>query len=73
LINVGWFEANNLKCDYMAMHDVDIGYPVSVVFPFSILFYIVPINSELNYQYPGDGKVVHIASGKYHPIERFIS
>jgi len=55
LINVGWFEARRLGCDYISMHDVDI----------------VPININLNYAYPGRRRIVHISSGKYHPIKRY--
>lgn len=54
LINVGWFEADRLACDYMAMHDVDI----------------LPLNAQLDYSYPGRSVVRHIAAGMYHPIKR---
>jgi len=39
LINVGWFEARRLGCDYMCMHDVDL----------------LPLNPMLDYGYPGEG------------------
>uniref|UniRef100_A0A914CC58 Beta-1,4-galactosyltransferase 7 n=1 Tax=Acrobeloides nanus TaxID=290746 RepID=A0A914CC58_9BILA len=55
LINVGWYESDRLGCDYMVMHDVDI----------------LPLNPELNYEYPGKSRVKHISSGKYHPILRY--
>lgn len=55
LINVGWYEADRLGCDYLVMHDVDI----------------VPLNPTLNYGYIGRGKVRHISSGEYHPIKRY--
>lgn len=54
LINVGWFEADRLGCDYLVMHDVDI----------------VPLNPALSYLYPGRGIVRHISAGDYHPIKR---
>ncbi|KAI1725324.1 xylosylprotein 4-beta-galactosyltransferase [Ditylenchus destructor] len=55
LINVGWFEADRLACDYICMHDVDI----------------LPLNPTLNYSYPGKGIVKHVSAGKYHPIKRY--
>jgi xylosylprotein 4-beta-galactosyltransferase len=55
LINVGWFEADRLGCDYFVMHDVDI----------------VPLNPELNYRYPGKDRIRHISAGRYHPIARY--
>ncbi|KAI6215088.1 hypothetical protein M3Y94_00343900 [Aphelenchoides besseyi] len=55
LINVGWYEADRLGCDYLVMHDVDI----------------IPLNPELNYRFPGVGIVRHISAGKYHPIKRY--
>jgi xylosylprotein 4-beta-galactosyltransferase len=54
LINVGWYEADRLGCDYLVMHDVDI----------------VPLNPALSYRFPGQGTVRHISAGKYHPIKR---
>uniref|UniRef100_A0A915D2D4 Galactosyltransferase N-terminal domain-containing protein n=1 Tax=Ditylenchus dipsaci TaxID=166011 RepID=A0A915D2D4_9BILA len=55
LINVGWFEADRLNCDFMCMHDVDL----------------LPLNPHLNYSYPGKGIIKHISSGEYHPIKRY--
>uniref|UniRef100_A0A914YHN3 Galactosyltransferase N-terminal domain-containing protein n=1 Tax=Panagrolaimus superbus TaxID=310955 RepID=A0A914YHN3_9BILA len=55
LINVGWLEADRLRCNYLVMHDVDL----------------LPQNLELDYTYPGIGIVRHIAAGKYHPKKRF--
>jgi xylosylprotein 4-beta-galactosyltransferase len=55
LINVGWFEADRLRCNYLVMHDVDL----------------LPQNPALNYSYPGIGVVRHIAAGKYHPKKRY--
>jgi xylosylprotein 4-beta-galactosyltransferase len=55
LINVGWYEADRLGCDYLVMHDVDI----------------IPLNPVLNYRYPGRGTVRHISAGQYHPIKRY--
>lgn len=55
LINVGWYEADRLGCDYLVMHDVDI----------------VPLNPALSYRFPGQGIVRHISAGKYHPIKRY--
>ncbi|KAH7727272.1 beta-1,4-galactosyltransferase VII [Aphelenchoides avenae] len=57
LINVGWFEADRLGCDYFVMHDVDI----------------VPLNPQLDYRYPGKDRIKHISAGKYHPIKRYVS
>ncbi|VDK57694.1 unnamed protein product [Anisakis simplex] len=51
LINIGWYEADRLKCDYLVMHDVDL----------------LPLNDQLNYSYPGFGVVRHISSPQYHP------
>lgn len=51
LINVGWFEADRIGCDYMVMHDVDL----------------LPLNRQLNYSYPERGVVRHISSPQYHP------
>ncbi|KJH43761.1 N-acetyllactosaminide 3-alpha-galactosyltransferase [Dictyocaulus viviparus] len=51
LINVGWFEADRVGCDYMVMHDVDL----------------LPLNPQINYRYPGEGVVRHISSPSYHP------
>uniref|UniRef100_F1KZB4 Beta-1,4-N-acetylgalactosaminyltransferase n=1 Tax=Ascaris suum TaxID=6253 RepID=F1KZB4_ASCSU len=51
LINVGWYEADRLGCDYLVMHDVDL----------------LPLNSNLSYSYPGIGVVRHISSPQYHP------
>jgi xylosylprotein 4-beta-galactosyltransferase len=55
LINVGWFEADRLRCTYLVMHDVDL----------------LPQNPALDYSYPGIGVVRHIAAGKYHPKKRY--
>jgi xylosylprotein 4-beta-galactosyltransferase len=54
LINVGWFEADRLRCNYLVMHDVDL----------------LPKNPALDYTFPGIGVVRHIAAGKYHPKKR---
>lgn len=51
LINVGWYEADRVGCDYMVMHDVDL----------------LPLNEELNYSFPDVGIVRHISSPEYHP------
>ncbi|VDN05837.1 unnamed protein product [Thelazia callipaeda] len=51
LINVGWYEADRVGCDYMVMHDVDL----------------LPLNSQLDYSYPGKGVVRHVSSPEYHP------
>lgn len=51
LINIGWFEADRVGCDYLVMHDVDL----------------LPLNPELDYTFPGDGVVRHISSPEYHP------
>uniref|UniRef100_A0A915PRK7 Beta-1,4-N-acetylgalactosaminyltransferase n=1 Tax=Setaria digitata TaxID=48799 RepID=A0A915PRK7_9BILA len=51
LINVGWYEADRVGCDYMAMHDVDL----------------LPLNPQLDYSYPGQGIIRHISSPDYHP------
>ena len=56
LINVGWYEADRLRCNYLVMHDVDL----------------LPNNPALTYTYPGIGIVRHIAAGKYHPKKRFV-
>uniref|UniRef100_A0AC34GVR3 Beta-1,4-N-acetylgalactosaminyltransferase n=1 Tax=Panagrolaimus sp. ES5 TaxID=591445 RepID=A0AC34GVR3_9BILA len=55
LINVGWLEADRLRCNYLVMHDVDL----------------LPQNPALDYTYPGIGIVRHIAAGKYHPKKRY--
>jgi len=55
LINVGWYEADRLNCDYLVMHDVDI----------------VPLNTALNYRFPGQNVIRHISAGEYHPIKRY--
>uniref|UniRef100_A0A7E4V9W8 Beta-1,4-galactosyltransferase 7 n=1 Tax=Panagrellus redivivus TaxID=6233 RepID=A0A7E4V9W8_PANRE len=55
LINVGWFEADRLHCTYMVMHDVDL----------------IPLNPDLDYRFPGEGVVRHIAAGAYHPKVRY--
>jgi xylosylprotein 4-beta-galactosyltransferase len=55
LINVGWFEADRLRCNYLVMHDVDL----------------LPKNPALDYTFPGIGVVRHIAAGKYHPKKRY--
>ena len=54
LINVGWYEADRLDCNYMVMHDVDL----------------LPLNPALNYSYPGEGVIRHIAAPAYHPKQR---
>jgi hypothetical protein len=41
LINVGWYEAQKVGCDYIVMHDVDL----------------LPQNDELRYAYPLAGPV----------------
>uniref|UniRef100_A0A0R3Q5L6 Beta-1,4-N-acetylgalactosaminyltransferase n=1 Tax=Brugia timori TaxID=42155 RepID=A0A0R3Q5L6_9BILA len=51
LINVGWYEADRVGCDYLAMHDVDL----------------LPLNPQLDYSYPGKGIIRHISSPEYHP------
>uniref|UniRef100_A0A0N5AFT4 Beta-1,4-N-acetylgalactosaminyltransferase n=1 Tax=Syphacia muris TaxID=451379 RepID=A0A0N5AFT4_9BILA len=51
LINVGWFEADRVGCDYLVMHDVDL----------------LPLNPELDYRFPGYGNVRHISAPEYHP------
>ncbi|GMS89287.1 hypothetical protein PENTCL1PPCAC_11462 [Pristionchus entomophagus] len=59
LINVGWFEADRIGCDYLVMHDVDL----------------LPMNPILEYTFPGEGIVRHIAAPKYHPkynYEKFV-
>uniref|UniRef100_A0AC34QH89 Beta-1,4-galactosyltransferase 7 n=1 Tax=Panagrolaimus sp. JU765 TaxID=591449 RepID=A0AC34QH89_9BILA len=55
LINIGWYEADRLHCNYMVMHDVDL----------------LPLNPSLNYTFPGEGVVRHIASPEYHPKQRY--
>jgi len=55
LINVGWYEADRLDCNYMVMHDVDL----------------LPLNPALNYSYPGEGVIRHIAAPAYHPKQRY--
>jgi len=55
LINVGWFESKYLGCDYIAMHDADL----------------IPLNNNISYGFPEVGRVLHIASGKYHPVKRY--
>ncbi|KAK0407230.1 hypothetical protein QR680_019090 [Steinernema hermaphroditum] len=55
LVNVGWYEADRLGCDFMAMHDVDL----------------IPLNKKISYRWPGEGNVRHISAGKYHPIKRY--
>lgn len=39
LVNVGFYESQRLKCDYFAMHDVDL----------------LPLNDDLDYGYPSAG------------------
>lgn len=59
LINVGWFEADRIGCDYIVMHDVDL----------------LPMNPDLEYTFPGEGIVRHIAAPQYHPkynYEKFV-
>nr|CAG4641102.1 EOG090X0AZ6 [Eulimnadia texana] len=51
LINVGFHFIRNLTYDYIAMHDVDL----------------LPANPELRYDFPGQGKALHLASPKFHP------
>ncbi|KAM3723350.1 Xylosylprotein 4-beta-galactosyltransferase [Dirofilaria immitis] len=51
LINVGWYEADRIGCDYLAMHDVDL----------------LPLNPQLDYSYPGKGIIRHLSSPEYHP------
>ncbi|KAL4003596.1 Xylosylprotein 4-beta-galactosyltransferase [Acanthocheilonema viteae] len=51
LINVGWYEADRVGCDYLVMHDVDL----------------LPLNPQLDYSYPGKGIIRHISSPEYHP------
>ncbi|GMR42189.1 hypothetical protein PMAYCL1PPCAC_12384 [Pristionchus mayeri] len=56
---VGWFEADRIGCDYLVMHDVDL----------------LPLNPDLEYTFPGEGVVRHIAAPKYHPkynYEKFV-
>ncbi|TKR78033.1 hypothetical protein L596_018906 [Steinernema carpocapsae] len=55
LVNVGWFEADRLGCDFMVMHDVDL----------------IPLNPQISYRWPGLGNARHISAGPYHPIKRY--
>ncbi|CAK5091557.1 unnamed protein product [Meloidogyne enterolobii] len=82
LLNIGALQAKEENCDYIALHDIDIGYFLVLNFPrpkkFSKkiffllnLFFTVPLNPALNYNYPGEGQLFHITAGKYHPIKRY--
>ncbi|CAI4231153.1 unnamed protein product [Auanema sp. JU1783] len=51
LINVGWYEADRLGCDYLVMHDVDL----------------LPLNPDVDYSFPEVGVIRHISSPQYHP------
>lgn len=57
LINAGFLYATSFSrqddrpCDYIAMHDVDL----------------LPLNSDLPYEYPGEGSVMHVAAPGLHP------
>lgn len=52
LINVGFLHIQQRnKFDYVVMHDVDL----------------LPLNSQLQYKYPGLGHAMHIASPQLHP------
>ena len=51
LINIGFLAALADGCDYMAMHDVDL----------------LPLNDQLNYSYPSDGRPFHVSTSGLHP------
>ena len=56
MINVGFLYAKkDPRFDYLAIHDVDL----------------LPLNPELKYKYPGDGKALHISGPKLHPLYHY--
>lgn len=44
-------EGDRIGCDFMVMHDVDL----------------LPMNTAIDYSFPGEGIIRHISSPKYHP------
>ncbi|KAK0051287.1 beta-1 4-galactosyltransferase 7-like isoform X1 [Biomphalaria pfeifferi] len=54
LINVGFLESRN-KCDYIAMHDVDL----------------LPVSEELVYLFPEESQPYHLAAPHLHPLYHY--
>lgn len=55
LINVGFKISENMDCDYLAIHDVDL----------------LPIDDHIKYYYPKQGSLLHLTAPGLHPIRSY--
>lgn len=49
------YKMSVIDCDYLAMHDVDL----------------LPLNPKLSYDFPGEGRVLHVSSPQLHPLYHY--